>query len=371
METVSCFSGVFLMALPLSIFIVKDIKPFINEITSWIGRRQQKTPIENENHASLLITDENSIAPLNIEQKNIEQNQEIPVINEPLSSHIEDESLDHDQHQNQQPQIKSQQYSDMNLYVYSSINTLLEYSSIITWFGTLLFGYTLSRVVAELFDYRRNFKYAATHFQDIIDMCIRSFLIYILGNIACRFETNRMKLKFFLCVIYFLMVYEFTFQNCPGIKFAADGLSADTASVVIMITIFALIGLYLAVRNCYNLCIVKESDHEAIGKRKRKIFWVFFVLIVLFNIAMIIIGSTDHVNIHIHHHYWTFLVALFFRSDNKAIFMIQALVIAMMIHGISIFGCSDLYSWKNVNTQYFEDKCSGFQCEEYGCSLPK
>ncbi len=51
---------------------------------------------------------------------------------------------------------------------------------------------------------------------------------------------------------------------------------------------------------------------------------------------------------HMHHHYWAFLLSLLFRCRYESSVAAHALLVAIFIHGISVFGCEPLVTLRNV-----------------------
>eukprot|EP01084_Bolivina_argentea_P210613 358415_1 len=110
------------------------------------------------------------------------------------------------------------------------IEKILSFSNIIMWFGLMISCYIGTRFIVSYFDYKRAYKYVANDVQDIEELCVRSFLIYVLGNIASRFQSDESKKLFLYLIIYFLITYTVTSEHCPNIELGGNGMVADAAT---------------------------------------------------------------------------------------------------------------------------------------------
>merc|ERR1712228_789621 len=127
-----------------------------------------------------------------------------------------------------------------------------------------------------------------------------------------------------------------------GIEIGGNGIT--NIQSVILCTPFVILVLYILARNCYF------AHTQSLTVRT-----LYFGGIVLFGFVqcIMIIFVSDFVLIHIHHHYWSLVLSLICRSSDKMTFVFQACLIAIFIHGNAVFGCEDLFQWKeNINENY-------------------
>eukprot|EP01084_Bolivina_argentea_P282953 484474_1 len=328
-----CLIGYLLIILPIFIFIVKDIKTLVDNY------KESKNEKYTQNNVELKTTDDNMDNNAGNAGDASDVSYELNNKNENL------ESLD-----------------------FASISRLFEYLTIFTFFGSILFCYILIRIIVELSPFRRVFKYVAGDFQDILNLLIRSFLIYVLGNISNRLKTNVMKIKFVICLLWFAIIYTITFESCPNITISADQTGVAWIGIVIVILI-APIFLYVISKNCLYAYYFKPLII-------RNIYFLCLLFLLIFHILFILTTSLSidakYIGIHIHHHWWALLLSLVCRSDNKVTFIVQCCLIAIFIHGITVFGCEDLYGWNNdnLNQNKFINKCDEkWLCPHWKCEL--
>eukprot|EP01084_Bolivina_argentea_P052062 95665_1 len=240
------------------------------------------------------------------------------------------------------------------------IEKVLHFSNIMSWFGLMIISYIFVRCLVNYLNWRRAFKYIATDCQDIMELCIRSFLIYVLGNIVNRFEDTDTKKSFICYVIYFLVTYSVTFEGFPNIEIGGKGISNILAASLCIP--FLIVFTYILLINChvaYNRNVITRA--------------LFFGGIIVLGIIqwIMIVFASQYIRIHIHHHYYALVMAVMCRSSDKVSYVAQALLIAIFIHGITVFGCEDLFQWENVNHEYFKNKCEDWLCPAWKCILPK
>ena len=159
-------------------------------------------------------------------------------------------------------------------------------------------------------------------------------------------------------IIYFLITYTVTYEQCPDIEIGGAGIT-NISSVILCIP-FLILATYLLVRNCH-----------AAYNRSIMIRTLFFSGIIILGLiqGIMIWFASHYIRIHIHHHYWALVLALICRSKDKASYVAQACLIAIFIHGITLFGCEDLFQWEDVDQQYFEGICDEFVCPQWKCIL--
>ena len=195
-----------------------------------------------------------------------------------------------------------------------------------------------------------------------MELCIRSFLIYVLGNISSRFGSAKAKRAFIGYVVYFLVTYTITFESCPDVEIGGDGISSPAALVLCVPPVLAV--SYVMARNCHTAW--NQSSTVML------IYFGSMVVLILINLVMIYFGSAD-IRIHLHHHYWAFTLALVCRSSDKASQCGQALALAIFIHGLTVFGCEDLFQWtmESGKEEHFREMCHEWLCPAWKCILPK
>merc|ERR1712083_1013951 len=85
-----------------------------------------------------------------------------------------------------------------------------------------------------------------------------------------------------------------------------------------------------------------------------KKWWIYgyasFFCMVLYHIGFVR-SANENIDIHIHHHHWAFVLSLFLHSKKMSSVVMHALLTAVFIHGITVFGCENLFDYKNLEEQ--------------------
>ena len=156
--------------------------------------------------------------------------------------------------------------------------------------------------------------------------------MYIFGNIAQRFC-----IKFFLWIGWFVLFYPFVFQICP------TSFTIDT-EVKLDYTLISIC-IFVGVSNVY---IVLDNFYYVYKIKKWWIYgYVAFFIMLLYHIIFIK-SANNNIDIHIHHHHWAFILSLFLHSKKDSSIVMHALLTAVFIHGITVFGCENLFDYKDL-----------------------
>eukprot|EP01083_Nonionella_stella_P008223 23676_1 len=213
------------------------------------------------------------------------------------------------------------------------INVPIQPMQLMLWLLFLVLSYIALRNMVVSKKMRYNFKYTAVEMQDIFELCLRGIIVYIFGNIPQRFCV-----KFFLWLGWFVFFYPFVFQICPmTFTIQADPIKLDWTIIAICI--------FVGVSNLY---IVLDNFHY-VWKLHR--WWIYgyssFFMVVLYHIIFIK-SANDDIDIQVHHHHWAFVLSLFLHSKKESSFVLHACMISVFIHGITVFGCENLFDYKNL-----------------------
>ena len=238
------------------------------------------------------------------------------------------------------------------------LQPLLDTSNIITWFGSIILFYLFTRSSVLVLDYKRKFKYYGDNSDDIFELTLRSFIIYILGNIDHRFRSIQSRNKFIMYTFYFLSMYTITFQNAPDLSFNADQ-KVSVSIILIMIPSVSL-ALYAIIRNSI-------SQIFSPSKKVAQLFRGTTVAFVVYHALSFAFASDDNTKFHIHHHYWGFVMALFCRSSGDVSMILQTFALCVFIHGIAVFGCESLFQWEEPDHLEFKNICHEWNCPQWKC----
>jgi len=193
-----------------------------------------------------------------------------------------------------------------------------------------------------------------------MELAIRSFLVYALGDISGRFGSAEAKRVFLCYVLYFLATYTLTFESCPNIEIGGDGISSSAAWV--LITPCFVIAAYCFARNCQTAC-----NRPPMAKA---LFFGSVSVLLAIHWVMVFFGSTA-IRIHLHHHHWAFALSIICRAPDRVSQCVQAMLIAIFVHGLSVFGCENLFQWELAEEAHFQQMCREWTCPVWKCILPK
>jgi len=200
------------------------------------------------------------------------------------------------------------------------------------WLLFLTISYLALRTMVVSKNMRHNFKYTAVEMQDIFELGLRGIVLYVIGNIG-----ERVSVKFFLWIAWFVFFYPFVFQICPT-TFTIDSESKFDWTLI-------SISVFVGASNFY---IVLDNFKYVWRIQKWWIYGYFaFFCVVLYHIALIRSANHD-IAIHVHHHHWAFVLSLFIHSPKDSSLVLHALLVAVFIHGIAVFGCENLFDYKNL-----------------------
>lgn len=220
--------------------------------------------------------------------------------------------------------------SEYNQYLSIEIKPM----ELILWLLFLTLSYIALRTMVVTKNMRYNFKYNAVEMQDIFELCLRGIIMYIFGNIAQRV---RVGFKFFLWIGWFVFFYPFVFQICPTSFTIDTEVTMDWTLISICIFV-GVSNVYIVLDNFYYVYKIKK-------------WWIYgygaFGTTVLYHIIFIKSANSD-IDIHIHHHHWAFILSLFLHSTKDSSIVMHALLTAVFIHGITVFGCENLFDYKDL-----------------------
>ena len=212
------------------------------------------------------------------------------------------------------------------------INVPIKPMELMLWLLFLTFCYIALRTMVLQRNLRYNFKYLAVEMQDIFELCLRGIIMYIFGNIQ-----QRVCPKFFLWIGWFVLFFPFNYQICPT-SFTID-IEAPLDNTLISICIF------VGVSNVY---IVLDNFWTVWNMQKWWIYgYVSFFSMVVYHF-IVIKSANSEVDINIHHHHWAFVLSLFLHSKKESSAVMHALLTAVFIHGITVFGCENLFEYKSL-----------------------
>lgn len=216
-----------------------------------------------------------------------------------------------------------------------SINVHIKPMELMLWLLFLTVSYIALRTMVVTKNMRHNFKYHAVEMQDVWELCLRGIIMYIFGNIA-----QRVSKVFFLWIGWFVLFYPFVFQICPTSFTIEVGHSMDWTMVSICIFVGVVNG-YILLDNFHYVWKIKK-------------WWIYgygaFAVMIMYHIGFVR-SANENIDIHIHHHHWAFVLTLFLHSKKTSSMVMHALLTAIFIHGITVFGCENLFDYKNLEDQ--------------------
>eukprot|EP01084_Bolivina_argentea_P249471 417628_1 len=223
-----------------------------------------------------------------------------------------------------------------------SINISIKPLELILWLIYLTLSYIALRTMVVSKNMRYNIKYIAADMQDILELSIRGIIVYIFGNIQ-----QRICKKFFLWNAWFIFFYPFVFQICPTtltIRHSSWNEYIMNWKLISLIIFVGVSNIYIVLDNFY--CVWKFKKWWIYG-------YISFGFVILYHVIFIKSANND-IDIHIHHHHWAFMLALFIHSKKDSSLVMHALLTSIFIHGITVFGCENLFDYKNVDLDKIE-----------------
>ena len=224
-----------------------------------------------------------------------------------------------------------------NIYEILFNTTLIDLSNInldlLFYIIMLILYYILLRSLCLILNFYLNFKYITSNFEDITQIIIRGFIIYYFGDIELnRLNNINNQRKFYLFILFYLIFYGLIYNICPkNITFETNSNGKSNTFMFICVAIITII---------FHLFILVDNIVYFI--RKKPLYIGLFIIILLSHI-IVLICDVDNIKIHIHHHYWAFIISIFVQSNKESSLVIQSMLIAVFIHGIALFGCEPIY----------------------------
>eukprot|EP00906_Rhabdomonas_costata_P025199 RCo036091 len=193
--------------------------------------------------------------------------------------------------------------------------------------GLLVCSYAVLRAVVVASGARCAPKSLPSNFNDVTVLTARGLTVFMLGNVQ-RFRILPLGAQAGAVLALFTVLSQFG----PRVMLSGD---PGQDWVLVGLTILLLVGL-LALLLTHHLLVAHQ-----LGKTCFYLFLGAFLGVVAVHAAA---AAVPFIRVHLHHYYFTWVAAHFLRFDTVASRTAQVYCVAVMIHGLTLFGAGPVFS---------------------------